>query len=71
MESAAFVISDIRTLINIGLSKIPEDCRFHKFITAVLEAYDAGKTWREARDIVTDMALGYRGNSAGSRHLQT
>lgn len=60
MESAAFVISDIRTLINIGLSKIPEDCRFHKFITAVLEAYDAGKTWREARDIVTDMALGYK-----------
>lgn len=59
MESAAFVISDIRELINIGLSKIPADCRFYKFITTVLDAYDSGKTWREARDTVTDMALSY------------
>lgn len=59
MESAAFVISDIRELINIGLSKIPADCRFASFITAVLDAYDSGKTWREARDLVTDMALSF------------
>lgn len=59
MESAAFVISDIRELIRIGLSKIPENCRFASFIHAVLDAYDGGKTWEEARKIVTDMALSF------------
>ncbi len=57
LESAAFVISDIRELIKIGLSKIPSTCRFYKSITAVCDAYDSGKTWLEAREIVTNMAL--------------
>lgn len=57
LESAAFVISDIRELINIGLSKIPETTRFHKHISMVLEAYDSGKTWQEAREIVTKASL--------------
>ena len=57
LESAAFVISDIRKLIDIGLSKIPATCRFHQFITATLKAYDEGKTWQEAREIVTNMSL--------------
>lgn len=60
MESAAFVISDIRELIEIGLSKIPADCRFAKFIRTVIEAHDNGKTWLEARDLVTDMALSFK-----------
>lgn len=60
MESAAFVISDLRELIEIGLSKIPEDCRFAKFIRTVIEAYDSGKTWLEARNMVTDMALSFK-----------
>lgn len=57
LESAAFVISDIRELIKIGLSKIPADCRFAKYINTVLECYDSGKTWLEARNKLTDMAL--------------
>ena len=57
LESAAFVIDDIRELINIGLSKIPDTCRFYKFITAAVKAYDDGKTWLEAREIVTKMSL--------------
>ena len=57
LESAAFVISDIRELINIGLSKIPADCRFAKYINTAVECYDSGKTWLEARNILTDMAL--------------
>lgn len=57
LESAAFVISDIRKLINIGLSKIPSTCRFYKAIATVCEAYDSGKTWVEAREIVTKMSL--------------
>lgn len=60
MESAAFVISDLRALIEIGLSKIPEDCRFAKFIRTVIEAHDSGKTWLEARNMVTDMALSFK-----------
>ena len=57
MESAAFVINDIRTLLNIGLSKIPETCRMYQAITAAIKAFDEGKTWQEAREIVTKMAL--------------
>ena len=57
LESAAFLVSDLRELINIGLSKIPEDCRMSKHIRAACDAYDSGKTWQEARNIVTDMSL--------------
>ncbi|MBP5245856.1 MAG: ADP-ribosylglycohydrolase family protein [Clostridia bacterium] len=57
MESAAFAVSDIRELINIGLSKIPEDCRFYQYIKTVLDMYDSGKTWLETRNKITDMAL--------------
>ncbi len=57
IESAAFVISDMRELINIGLSKIPETTRFYKYITTVLDCYDSGKTWLEARNLITDMTL--------------
>lgn len=57
LESAAFVISDIRELINIGLSKIPETCRFYKFIVKACELYDEGKTWQEAREVITNMSL--------------
>lgn len=57
LESAAFIVKDIRELINIGLSKIPETCRFYKYITTAVECYDNKKTWREAREIITDMTL--------------
>lgn len=57
LESAAFVVSDIRELIKIGLSKIPSTCRFHKAITMVCDAYDSGKTWLEARELVTNASL--------------
>ena len=57
LESAAFVISDIRELIKIGLSKIPSDCRFYKFIVTACNCYDEGKTWKEAREIILEMAL--------------
>ena len=57
LESAAFVVSDTRELIKIGLSKIPSDCRFAKYINTAVEYYDNGKTWLEARNALTDMAL--------------
>ena len=57
MESAAFATSDARTLIAVGLSKIPEDCRVAAHINMVLTAFAAGKTWQEARELVTAASL--------------
>jgi ADP-ribosylglycohydrolase len=54
MESAAFVIHDIRALLDIGLSKIPEDCRVARSVRLVIDAYDRGIDWREARNIVVE-----------------
>ncbi|MGM9626254.1 MAG: ADP-ribosylglycohydrolase family protein [Eubacteriales bacterium] len=57
MESAAFVISDIRTLIDIGLSKIPADCRMAQSIRLLLDCYDKGLDWKTTRNrIVEDSA---------------
>lgn len=55
MESAAFVISDPRQLIEIGLSKIPEDCRIAQTVRLVLKSYDEGKTAIETRNLVFDL----------------
>ena len=52
MESAAFVIDDIDTLLQIGLSKIPEDCRVSRSVRIVMDAYYKGISWREVRETV-------------------
>ena len=57
LESAAFIVSDIKRLIEIGLSNIPEDCRTHRFIQMAVDAYETGKTWKEAREEVTQASL--------------
>ncbi len=54
MESAAFVVSDFRALLDIGLSKIPENCKVYKAVKLVIEAYENGKDWKEARQIIVD-----------------
>ena len=50
LEAAAFVVGDIRKLIEIGLSFIPADCGVAGAALTAVECYDAGKTWLEARD---------------------
>ncbi len=50
LESAAFVVSDLRELIDIGLSYIPPDCGIAQAVHCVLTAFDGGASWREARD---------------------
>ncbi len=57
LESLAFVVDDIRTLISLGLSKIPEKSRMHKFITKTLECYDSGMTWLDTRNLLVEMSL--------------
>ena len=54
MQSAAFVISDLRKCIEIGLSAIPERSRMAKSIRLVLKLYDEKKTWVEARNTILE-----------------
>ena len=57
MQSAAFIFDDLRTLIDIGLSKIPEDCRVARSIKIVLDNFDKGTDWKETREkLVQDSA---------------
>ena len=55
MQSSAFVLSDIRKCIDVGLATIPEDCRVAKSVKFVTDAYDRGMSARETRDAVQKM----------------
>ena len=55
LESAAFVVSDIRTLINIALSKIPPESRMAKSIVKLLECYDSGMDYKQAREVIREL----------------
>jgi len=52
LESAAFVVSDLRQLIEIGLSHIPADCGVAQAVRTTVDCVDQGKTWLETRDEV-------------------
>ncbi len=52
LEAAAFIISDPRALIDIGLSYIPENSAVRGAILTAIASYDSGRTWLEARDDV-------------------
>lgn len=52
MQSAAFVIQDVRELLAIGLSKIPEDCRVARSVRLAMESYDAGMDWKDCRNLL-------------------
>jgi ADP-ribosylglycohydrolase len=58
LESAAFVESDVRTLIEIGLSYIPSDCGVARAVRHVIGCYDSGQTWEEARE---ELLIHFRG----------
>lgn len=49
VESAAFAEADTRRLIEIGLSYLPDDCGVTRAVRTVIECYDGGLTWQEAR----------------------
>lgn len=52
IESAAFIETDILKLINIGLSKIPQDSRVAKSINLLLELHKNGASWQDARNAI-------------------
>lgn len=58
LESAAFVESDMRTLIDIGLSYIPEDSATAKAIKKAIECYDNKVDFYEARKRIHNTAPG-------------
>ena len=60
LESAAFVIPDLRQLIDIGLSYIPADCGVTAAVLTALQAYEQGLTWLEARNEILEK---HRGSS--------
>ena len=50
IESAAYVIKDIRKLIDIGLSKIPAESRVARSVRLLLQCYEQGDDWKTARN---------------------
>lgn len=50
MQSAAFIVSDLRKLIDIGLSYIPADCGVARAVKLTIRLVDEGKDWRTIRD---------------------
>ena len=54
IEAAAFVIHDLRKLIDLGLSKIPADCHMARTIKVLLDCKDNGVGWKEARQLIVE-----------------
>jgi len=52
MQSAAFVVSDLRRCIEIGLAEIPEDCRMADSIRFAIECYDKKIPAMDARNLI-------------------
>jgi len=50
LESAAFVISDLRALVDIGLSYIPKDCGTAMAVQCAVDCFDKKMKWQDARD---------------------
>lgn len=50
VQSAAFTENDIRKLLKIGLSYVPENCAVARAVKTVTDCYDGGLTWLEARE---------------------
>lgn len=54
LESAAFIESDIRKLIDAALARIPENCRVARSVKLAVGEFDAGRDWQTARNKVVE-----------------
>ena len=52
VESAAFAERDLNRLLDVGLAKLPPDCRVARAIRVAREAYAQGVDWQTAREHV-------------------
>lgn len=57
IESAAFVCSDVDKLLEIGLSKIPENCRVAQAVRLVIDCYRKGISRIECRELVVKNSI--------------
>ena len=55
LESAAFVVNDVNTLIDIGLSKVDKSSRLHKTLELVRELHSKGVDYKEVRNRVVEL----------------
>jgi ADP-ribosylglycohydrolase len=67
-ESAAFVESDIMTLIRIGLNVIPISCRISRVIREVIWCHENKLTWGEARERVITRFANFQPCDAIANH---
>jgi len=65
LESAAFVVSDLRRLIEIGLSYIPASCDVARAVHTTLDCFDRGLPWQETRLEILRL---YGGGTLGQPH---
>lgn len=54
LQSAAYYESDIMTLINLALKKIPEDSMISKTVRLVIDCYNKGVDYKETRERVVE-----------------
>ena len=54
MESVAFVNNNINELLEIGLSKIPESCRVSRSVRLVMDCFEKGMDWKDARNAIVE-----------------
>lgn len=59
MEAACFFETDLRKLIDIGLSYIPADCAVAKAVLRAVECVDAGMDQHVARKVMLDEFIGH------------
>ncbi|MDO4716647.1 MAG: ADP-ribosylglycohydrolase family protein [Propionibacteriaceae bacterium] len=64
LESAAFVVQDVRLLIDIALSYVPRDCRVRDAVMAAIRAHETGKSWQQARQAVLEATPHYNAQYA-------
>ena len=55
MQSAAFVLSDLRDCIEVGLAAVPEKSRLCQSIRFVLDCREKGMGWKETRNAVQQL----------------
>lgn len=52
MQSSAFILEDLNECISVGLNAIPSNSRVAKSIELVIDYYNSGKSWVDARNAV-------------------
>ena len=59
MEAAAFFVSDVRKLVEIGLSYIPASCAVARAVRSAMQCADEGMDRRAARKVMLDTWIGH------------